>query len=376
MPKINRTIRVGFVVGLLFFCWYMRDVLFHNWRFRLFSANDWEFVWREFKAGWTISTAYEWAWLVTVILMIPLFLLLWWGSVKISWRKSFMTVFGAIVRWFRRLIYGKPNAQDIVRKKIKLKGKASHKKVRPQPMIPGGGRPSIKKTGRTMDAKQELPAEAQTVQSANPSAPMYQMSASSAGNEETAQKQEDFLNEDVRNIRLEDIKMPEKIRLEEDLPAIFRDNGYQVIQDAVFDGKTVPYIGVSGDRIVLALTDTDKGDWLADEEFFNGEEPLWFSETSSRISPVYVLLTLMKNFGKKLTDAGLTQTVMPILIEKEGTVINAGDMLEIWKQAGVIVCRTDLGGPEELQPFGQALPKAEQPATDAAVIGVQNLLGK
>ena len=372
MPKINRTVRVGLVVGIAFFCWYMRDILFRNWRFRLFSIDDWEFVWREFKAGWTISTAYEWAWLITIVLMIPIFLVLWWASVKVSWRQSFMTVY----RRVKQLIFGKPNAKDIVRKKVKLKGKASHKKVRPQPMIPGGGRPSVKQTGRTMDAKQELPAESKTVQTASTPEPMYQMSASSAPAGETAPKQEEFLNDDVRNIRLEDIQIPERIRLEEDLPAIFREDGYRVIRDAVFDGKNISYIGVAADKIVLALTDMEKGDWLADEEFFNGEEPLWFSETSSRISPVYVLLTLMKSFGKKLTEAGLKQTVVPILIEKEGTIINAGDMLEVWKQMGVIVCRTDLGGPEELKPFGQALPKVDEPSSDETVAGVQNLLGK
>ena len=371
MPKINRTVRVGVVVGILFFCWYMRDIFFRNWRFHLFSMDDWEFVWREFKAGWTISSAYEWAWLVTVVLMGPIFLLLWWASVHVSRRQSAMTVY----RRLKQLIFGKPKAKDILRKKVKLKGKASHKKVRPQPMVPGGGRPSVKQTGRTMDAKQELPTDAQTVQSAAAGA-TYQMSASSVPQQAESPKQENLPDEDIRNIRLEDIQIPEKIRLEEDLPAIFREGGYRVIQDAVFNGQTISYIGVADDKIVLALTDSEKGDWLADEEFFNGEEPLWFSETSSRISPVYALLTVMKNFGKKLTQAGLKQTVIPILIEKEGTVINAGDMLEVWKQIGVIVCRTDLGGPEELKPFGQELPKADQPTSDETVVSVQNLLGK
>ena len=86
MKKLGRTIRVGLVVGILFFGWYLRDIYARNWRFHLFSANSWSHVWKEFKAGWVISTPYEWSWLLTVLLMLPVFFILWWVSCKISWR--------------------------------------------------------------------------------------------------------------------------------------------------------------------------------------------------------------------------------------------------------------------------------------------------
>jgi len=133
------------------------------------------------------------------------------------------------------------------------------------------------------------------------------------------------------------------------------------------------YVGISADKVLLCLTDTDKGDWLADEEFFNGEEPLWFSETAHRTSPVYRLLTEAKTFAKKLSDKGLTQTVTPLLVEKEGTIINAGDMVETWKKMAVIVCRTDLGGPEELPSFATALPPAANRGTEADLNSVRDL---
>ena len=373
MRQINRTIRVGITVGILFFCWYLREVFARNWRFRLFSSDHWEYVWREFKEGWTISTSYEWAWLLTVVLMVPIFLILWWMSVQISWRHSCMIIINQIKAW----IFGKPKAKDLIKKKIKLKGQASHKTVRPQPMIPGGGRPSVKKTGRTMDAKQEESAasEAQgTGSSPQPAAaPAFGLSVQS---QPVQMDNPVFVDEDISNVKLEDIQLPEKIRLEEDLIALLSAANYQVIENAVFDQKTLNYVGISQDSIILALTDTEKGDWLADEEFFNGEEPLWFSETSSRTSPVYTLLTVAKNFAKKLEEKGLKQTVFPILIEKDGTIINAVDMAEIWKKMGVVVCRTDLGGPEELPPFGQALPLATDRGSSDLVTVVQGLFGK
>jgi len=109
------------------------------------------------------------------------------------------------------------------------------------------------------------------------------------------------------------------------------------------------------------------------DEFFNDEEPLWFSESSHRISPVYQLRTEAGALAQKLKSAGLTQEVVPVLIEKNGTIINAADMGETWKRQGVVVCRTDLGGPEELPSFEQALPKATDKGDTALLETVRDL---
>lgn len=383
MKKLGRTLRVGFVVGLIFFGWYMRDFLYQGgnpkgWHFKLFSWTHWSYVWNEFKSGWVISAKSDWIFLLSVVIMIPIFLLLWWVSVKISWRKSFMTVLRQIKNFFF-----KPSAKQIIRKKIKLKTKASHKKVRPAPMVTIG-RPAAKQTGRTMDAEKfatpvnssaedNIASMPQT--SFQPAVgvpkPTFEMGTNPFAEEETAQSLP--LDENISNIPLDSIQLPERIRLEEDLVGILSAANYQVIQDATIGKLKVSYVGVSENTVVLCLTDAEKGDWLADEEFFNEEEPLWFSESSHRISPVYALLTAAKGFAKKGTEKGLTQEVVPILIEKDGTIINAGDMLETWRKMGVLVCRTDLGGPEELPSFGAVLPKASDKGEPALVEAVQAL---
>ena len=366
MKGWGRTLRVGLVVGVIFFGWYMRDIYVRNWRFHLFSWRDWQYVWHQFKAGWVIETAYEWAWLLMLVLMMVVFGLLWWGAVKISWRKSLMTIWRKIKAFFIR-----PDAKKIVRKKIKVRAKSSHKKVRPAPMMVGGGRPAVKQTGRTMDAAKMQTTNAVPVGGANPPPrPEFTTPAAAfqAPEEAAVMSEEEF-----NNTPLEDVRLPERMRLEEDLVAILSAANYQVVQDVVLGQLQTAYIGISSDKVVVCVTDVQKGDWLADEEFFNGEEPLWFSESSHRTSPIYTLLTAVQGFAKKMADNGLTQVVVPILIEKEGTIINAADMAEVWKKMGVLVCRTDLGGPEELASFGAVLPKAEDKGTAETVDRVRNL---
>ena len=249
MKSWGRTLRVGLVVALIFFGWYMREIYMINWRFRLFSLKDWQFVWHELQAGWVIDTPYEWSWLIMCVMMLVMFGLLWWVSVKISWRKSLMTV----ARKIKRLFF-KPNVQKIVRKKIKVRAKSSHKKVRPAPMAVGGGRPAVKQTGRTMDAgpaaerpaRAEMPAPSAapipSVQVAEPAAPTV--------------GQEDLSAEEISQIPLSEIQMPERMRLEENLAEILTQANYCVIQNAVVNGVETAYVGVAVDRIVLCLTDT------------------------------------------------------------------------------------------------------------------------
>jgi len=233
------------------------------------------------------------------------------------------------------------------------------------------GRPAMKQTGRTMDAQKSAPTPA--FMQPQPQSQMQQMFQEPIQSMGATEERPAFLDEDISNISLNDIQLPERMRLEEDLVAILSGANYQVIKDVTIGKVSLGFIGISADKVVMCLTDLEKGDWLADEEFFNEEEPLWFSETAHRTSPVYRLLTEAKMFAKKMADKGLPQTVVPILIEKEGTIINANDMTETWKKMNVIVCRTDLGGPEELPSFAAALPPAENRGTEADLNAVREL---
>ncbi len=338
MKNIKRTVLIGICLGIVFFGWVMYAFYQQNWNFSLFSSKHWGFIADEFAGGWEIKSTSDWIFLVSLVCVLPVFIYLWRLCCRVQWRKSIGFVYHRIKSLFVN------EKKTVVKKKIKVKTQKSHKKVRPRPMNTTG-RPLPKLAGKTMDANMEAAAEPPPPPNATP----------------TPAQRPAFLEEeeDIANIPLADIQLPERIALTEDLTALLSAANYQVIQDISFQDTNFNLVGISADTVLLCLTDTEQGDWLADEEFFNGEEPLWFSESAHRISPVYQLKKIADTFAQKLEANGFSQTVKPILIEKSGTIINAEEMSETWQRQGVIVCRTDLGGPEELPSFAEAIPTSD-----------------
>ena len=166
------------------------------------------------------------------------------------------------------------------------------------------------------------------------------------------------------DILLEDISLPKRVKLEENVAELFEKANYRVLSDVSIGGKTIDYLAISEHRVIVALVDSQNGDWLADEERFNGEDPLWFSESSHRVSPVFQLLELTKKFMQRLSACGFSGSVMPMFIVKTGMIINAEDMLSTWKELSVAVCRTDIGGPDELRTVAQSIMQGEMPSDE------------
>ena len=138
-----------------------------------------------------------------------------------------------------------------------------------------------------------------------------------------------------------------------------KSKGYDVITGATIQNTFIDFIGVSKSQICLCLNDKEPGDWLADEERFNDEEPLWFSESSHRISPVRKIDLARITLQEKLNDADLSFEIVPFVIEQIGNIINAEDMFDIWKEMNVNVTRIDRGTPKEIPLFAKTLEDAD-----------------
>ena len=65
--------------------------------------------------------------------------------------------------------------------------------------------------------------------------------------------------------------------------------------------------------------------WL-DEERFNDEEPLWFSESSHRISPVRKIDLAKRALLDKLDNAEMSFIVDAFVVIQIGNIINAEDI--------------------------------------------------
>lgn len=138
-----------------------------------------------------------------------------------------------------------------------------------------------------------------------------------------------------------------------------RQKGYEVITGATIKNTLISFIAVSTNQINLCLIDKESGDWLADEERFNDEEPLWFSESSHRISPVRKIDIVRQALEEKLADTDFDFKINAYVIIQIGNIINAEDMFEIWDTMNISVTRIDRGSPKELKLFANVLEEAD-----------------
>ena len=357
-PK--RTLFIGMIVWLLFFGWWFRGFLFRNWQFRLFSFSSWRHLMTEFRSGWHISSKSDWIFIFSFIVSPFVFGLLWYLAQKVQWRKLWKKIWKAL-RW------------PFLRKRKKKLDEAVAAYTPKQAIVA----PSVYRP-------QAMPSTGAKLQSApvsqksflNNSTAMGNFSSSaSEGSMADFQSFSDFsstpspsveqpihptlTNDDFAKMAdtpLSEIKIPEMEPVKEDISSLLEQAGYTLLPISELSGQKVDLLAASAQDLLIIRYDEEKGDWLADEESFNEEDPLWFSETDHRISPVFQLKQMANTLQQKLGD---TLVVQPVLIEKEGTIINAEDMMKTWNDMGITVCRTGVGGPVEL-PTGTEIFKEPQ----------------
>lgn len=118
------------------------------------------------------------------------------------------------------------------------------------------------------------------------------------------------------------------------------------------------YLFRSGGQLFLGGLFDKKGDWLADEEPFGDEKPLWFSSASHCESPVSVLLRHCKDISRRHS-----LNIMPLLICGEGcSIINEDDMITDWQKLNVCVCRVSAAVGSELPALDWAVSQLEKNA--------------
>ena len=138
-----------------------------------------------------------------------------------------------------------------------------------------------------------------------------------------------------------------------------QQKGYDVITNITVNGTPFDFVGVSDTEVCLCYVDKETGDWLADEELFNGEDPLWFSEDSHRVSPVKRASKAQDKVYNALVDAGFNMIIKPYVVIQMANIINADDMFETWENLGVEVTRINRGMPKEIKLLSKSLKETE-----------------
>ncbi len=391
MKNWKRTLTIGFVWGYILFGWYLNDFFKTNWNFSIFSISNWEFIFDEFRKGWGISSTSDWVFVTIVLLMFPFYIFTWKYALTIKWTDL-------IQRTVNKIIFFFTGSKTVLQRPVKLDlNKNSSKTTRPKALESSLVRPIAK------DSELKVPVDAmETSPQQNSYSGMGNMSTStnntgfsfdtqksgfmppqdspfaSSYGAPSAKKSFSIASspmdeDDFDKILLEDIKLPERTRLEEDLESVLEKAGYSLLHNVKLGNLTADYLAVGENRIIVCQIDPEEGDWLADEERFNGEDPLWFSESSHRISPVFKLLEEVKKLSTRLSTSGFVGSVAPIFVIKKGTIINAEDMLSTWKEMSISVCRTDMGGPDDLKSFTETIVQDKEPSEETLAM-VHNAL--
>jgi len=413
------------IVGIcwsIFFIEGVRVIMLRNWHFDIFNTAHWNYAWELWLKGVVIRSPKEWAFILILITFIPLLLTGWAALCLLPWEEVFRTVFNFPIKIFGK-IFAKPVSAIKHTATIKaVKKKKSYKEVRPRALRAPIDESIYDNATKTQSSSQTtsvvsspsptpippahiphkdiaqstvptvLPApstekfdhslfqfddeedfdfnfdafeETNTVKADNsPTTPEKSQPNSKSKSKDTPSKNNKKNSDKPQNNKNQATNKNNennKSRSGNSVHDVLRQKGFEIIVSATIKNNLIDFIGISSDKICLCLLDKENGDWLADEERFNDEEPLWFSENSHRISPVRKVDLAKQALEEKIKENNLNFEVIPYVVIPNGNIINAEDMFEIWDNMHINVTRIDRGTPKELKLFSKSLPEIETP---------------
>lgn len=397
------------LVGLfwsIFFIEGIRVIMLTNWHFDIFRSSHWLHAWNLWLSGWVINEAKEWAFVLIILTAVPVWITVWAALSTIKWGNIFAFI-GFLPLKIFNTIFEKQVKQITNSASIKVvKKKKSYKEIRPKsiraPLDDGLSHSSIfdeerkaalsgvtiKPKPRPSLAPEMTPPQKTDTQ--NFSHSLFEMGDTEpldfdlfeetqeetkpAAPQEKTERQASQPSSKKKTNDQQTSGQKQKTGSANSSFELLKQKGYEIITGATIKNTFIDFIGVSKSQICLCLNDKEPGDWLADEERFNDEEPLWFSESSHRISPVRKIDLARITLQEKLKDADLTFEVVPFVIEQIGNIINAEDMFDIWKDIDVKVTRIDRGTPKEIPLFAKTLEEADGHADKAVFEKIKKLL--
>ena len=377
--------RITFV-GILWSILFLegiRVIMLTNWHFDIFKTAHWLYAWRLWLSGWIIDDLKEWAFVLIIITFIPVWLTGWTALSLIHWGKLLNKVLNIPLSLLKKL-FEKQIRKIASSASVKVvKKKKSYKEIRPKAI-----RPPVEEGIYSMPADKKaslsgIPTPSQKAPIATTSKPqapkefehslfkfddstdddfdfdLFDEKAKDTAPEKTppSEQSEKAPKTENKSTKSQNQQAPRggtNSTLE-----ILKQKGYEIISGATIKNTLIDFIGIDKHRICLCLNDKEPGDWLADEERFNDEEPLWFSESSHRISPVRKIDIARNILKDKLDDANVSFSIEAYVIEQIGNIINAEDMFEIWSEMNINVTRIDRGTPKEIKLFAKAIDDAD-----------------
>lgn len=395
------------LVGLfwsIFFIEGIRVIMLTNWHFDIFRTSHWLHAWNLWLSGWVIDEAKEWAFILIIFTAIPVWITVWAALSTIRWGSIFAFLGILPLKIFNKIFENQVKKIANTASIKVVKKKKSYKEIRPKSIraplddglshssifdeerkaalsgvtIKPKPRPSLAPTEPT-PTKTETKNFTHSLFEMGDTEPLdFDLFEEPAAEPKSASPASDKSErQNTQNNKKKTNEQPAQKQKSGGANSSFellKQKGYEIITGATIKNTFIDFIGVSKTQICLCLNDKEPGDWLADEERFNDEEPLWFSESSHRISPVRKADLARITLQEKLKDADLSFEVVPFVIEQIGNIINAEDMFDIWKEIDVKVTRIDRGTPKEIPLLAKTLEDADGQADKAVFEKIKKLL--
>lgn len=398
------------IVGLLwsvFFIEGIRVIMLTNWHFDIFRISHWQHAWNLWLSGWVIDEPKEWAFVLIILTAVPVWITVWAGLSSLRW-SGILSFLSALPLKILNNLFGTQVKKLANTASVKVvKKKKSYKEIRPKSLRAPLDDDSPRSPALTEERRAALsgitlkPKPKPAISAPEPKAEpkefthsLFEMSDAEPIDfdlfEEPESKPEGkpAPAQHPKQNKFSPDKAPQKKRTDTQQPAqnkprsgsvnssfeLLKQKGYEIITGATIKNTFIDFVGVSKTQLCLCLNDKEPGDWLADEERFNDEEPLWFSESSHRISPVRKIDIARTALEEKLKEADLSFEVTPFVIEQIGNIINAEDMFDVWKDLKINVTRIDRGTPKEIPLFAKTLEQADGTVDKAVFEKLKKLL--
>ena len=417
---ILKTLIIGYLWSIIFIDG-IRVLLLINWHFDIILKEHWQLLSYKWNSGEPISKS-EIAFFLVIVSSIPLWLAGWVGLSLIKWEKWLKKIIMSPVYFVKKLAL-KKKAPVIVKKKsvteeVKtIKKVPVVKKVAVKKPLPSATLMQNNIHSSLSSASSRISSPYAAASKKNPEVPTshalfnfddddfdldFDFDKTSKASEEDKIPSALMVDEPKTiNVKAESVpSKPEPVEksksFKESAPKnkaadnssassstkeshtpvldVIKQKGYDIISPAVIKNTTIDYIAVSKKQLILCLIDKETGDWLADEEKFNDEEPLWFSESSHRISPVRKVDLARDILKTKLAVADMNFSIETYVIIQSGNIINAEDMFEIWDGMNVKVTRINRGTPKEIHLFSKELDNCEDKTDKSTLEKLKKLI--
>jgi len=334
------------ILSVLWLFVYAEAVKFYFykiWGFRIYNHKQWDMIPAEWKNGWIIDTPSEFFFFLSIVLIIPVFIVGLYLLLHVHWSKFYKKLTVSLKEKgkakHRKKVDEFPGVEELAKtllKKVKGKGKKISEDKRP-PMIDG-----VVPLTRSK-VRDELP-KAEQMKLPKEEPPTLDDIAKTESTDSLAVSE-----------TLPEPKMASRIEVKYDVLSKSEAAGLRIVQDAKIGVDIIDFVLITNGTVYLINLEPVGAEWIADETGFENDDPLWFSETKYETSPVFRLLRATQHFESVLKDIlGPDRdkiAVKKIFLIGGGSILNYSDISGIWENNEVSVYRLKGGRPETVPSF-------------------------